>query len=134
MIRIPPTSIHHKFILQDTNLMKLITSRMCCGLHLHDTLDQEALHGMILLEGVEIVGMTIVLEVELVADKDKLSSHCMVRFLPSTFYLHDFLSIVYFIIIDIIFLPNILINNLGGGFQFLLSIGFGLHYHHHLIF
>ena len=51
--------------------MKLITSHMCCGLHLHDTLDQEALHGMILLEGVEIVEMTIVLEVEPVADKDK---------------------------------------------------------------
>jgi hypothetical protein len=38
---------------------------------LHDTLDQEALHGMILLEGVEIMEMTIVLEVEPVADKDK---------------------------------------------------------------
>lgn len=44
---------------------------MCCGLHLHDTLDQEADHRMILLEGVAIVGMTIVLEVEAVIDKDK---------------------------------------------------------------
>lgn len=51
--------------------MKPIMSRMCCDWHSHDTLDQEAHHEMILLEGVEFVEMTIVLEVEAVDDKDK---------------------------------------------------------------